>query len=58
MGLCPAKGQLTLKWNFSPMMFPELRRWIAETGARLVILDSLLTIAGGQISPKDAEFVC
>lgn len=56
MGLCPAKGQLTLKWNFSPMMFPELRRWIAETGARLVILDSLLTIAGGQISPKDAEF--
>jgi len=33
MGLRPAKGQLTIKWNFSPMMFPELRRWIAETGA-------------------------
>ena len=27
-----------------------------ETGARVVVLDSLLTIAGGQISPKDAEF--
>ena len=56
LGLQPAKGALTIKWHFSPMMFPELRRWVAETGARLVVLDSLMTIAGGQISPKDAEF--
>mgnify|MGYP002050372177 CR=1 FL=1 len=56
MGLQPAQGSLTIKWNFSPMMFPELRRWITESGSKLVILDSLLTIAGGQISPKDAEF--
>jgi hypothetical protein len=56
MGLQPAKGQLTLKWNFSPMMFPELRQWITDTGSKLVILDPLVTIAGGTISPKDAEF--
>jgi hypothetical protein len=56
LGLKPAKGALTIKWHFSPMMFPELRRWVADTGAKLVVLDSLMTIAGGQISPKDAEF--
>ena len=56
LGLKPAKGQLTLKWHFSPMMFPELRRWVLERNARLVVLDSLMTIAGGAISPKDAEF--
>ena len=56
MGLSPAKGQLTIKWKFSPMMFPELRRWIEEKQRKLVVLDSLLTIAGGSISPKDAEF--
>ena len=56
LGLKPAAGALTIKWYFSPMMFPELRRWVAESGAKLVVLDSLMTIAGGQISPKDAEF--
>ena len=56
LGLKPATGALTIKWHFSPMMFPELRRWVAESGAKLVVLDSLMTIAGGQISPKDAEF--
>ena len=57
MGLKPARGSLTIKWQFSPMMFPELRRWIEETKAKAVVLDSLLTIAGGQqINPKDAEF--
>lgn len=56
MGLSPSPGRLTVKWRFSPMMFPELRRWIAESDAKLVVLDSLLMIAGGQISPKDAEF--
>ena len=56
LGLRPAKGALTIKWQFSPMMFPELRGWVTETGAKLLVLDSLMTIAGGQISPKDAEF--
>lgn len=56
LDLRPAEGALTIKWHFSPMMFPELRTWIRETGAKLVVLDSLLTIAGGEISPKDAEF--
>ena len=56
LGLKPAKGQLTFEWHFSPMMFPELRRWVLERNARLVVLDSLLTIAGNTISPKDAEF--
>ena len=56
LGLQPAKGALTIKWHFSPMMFPELRTWVAETGAKLLVLDSVMTIAGGTISPKDAEF--
>jgi len=56
LGLKPAKGQLTLKWKFSPMMFPELRKWVLERNARLVVLDSLMTIAGGTINIKDAEF--
>ena len=56
LGLKPAPNALTIKWHFSPMMFPELRRWVTETGSKLVILDSLMTIAGGTISPKDAEF--
>ena len=56
LGLRPEKGALTIKWQFSPMMFPELRGWVTETGAKLLVLDSLMTIAGGQISPKDAEF--
>ena len=56
LGLQPAQNALTIKWHFSPMMFPELRRWVTETGSKLVILDSLMTIAGGAISPKDAEF--
>ena len=56
MALKPAKGALHIKWKFSSLMFPELRRWVAEYGAKLVVLDSLMTIAGGEISPKDAEF--
>ena len=54
LGLQPAKGQLQIKWKFNPMMLPELRQWITQSGAKLVILDSLVTIAGGTISPFPA----
>jgi hypothetical protein len=56
MGLNPAPGRLHIKWHFTPMMFPELRKWVSETTAKAVVLDSLMMIAGGEINPKDAEF--
>jgi len=56
MGFEPAKGLIHFLWRFKPMMFPELRAKVRSTGAKVVILDSLLKIAGGTISPKDAEF--
>jgi hypothetical protein len=56
MALKPAKGAFNIKWKFSPLMFPELRQWVVDYNAKLLVLDSLMTIAGGDISPKDAEF--
>lgn len=56
MGFAPNKRLVHFLWKFNPMMFPELRAKVRETGARVVILDSLLKVAGGTISPKDAEF--
>lgn len=56
MGFAPDKRLLHFLWKFNPMMFPELRAKVRETGAKVVILDSLLKVAGGTISPKDAEF--
>ncbi len=56
MGFAPNKPLMHFLWKFNPMMFPELRAKVRDTGAKVVILDSLLKVAGGTISPKDAEF--
>ena len=56
MGFAPDKDLIHFIWKFNPMMIPELRAKVRDTGAKVVILDSLLKVAGGTISPKDAEF--
>ena len=56
MGYNPDGKRLHMMWSFSPMMLPELKAKIQATNAKLVVMDSLVTIAGGTISPKDSEF--
>ena len=38
------------------MAFPELRQKVEKTNAKVVIIDSLLRAAGGEIKTSDAEF--
>ena len=56
MGYNPNGKRLHMMWSFTPMMLPELKAKIQATNAKLVVMDSLISIAGGTISPKDAEF--
>jgi hypothetical protein len=56
MGFAPDTKQIRMMWKFSPAMFPELRAKVKTTGAKVVILDSLLKVAGGTIKAVDAEF--
>ena len=56
MGLAPDPERIHFMWSFSPMAFPELRRKVQETNAKVVIIDSLLRAAGGEIKTSDAEF--
>ena len=52
----PDPSKIRMEWEFNKTDIPELLRLIDEFKPDLVIFDSLFTIAGGQISPKDAEF--
>ena len=56
MGFAPDAASIHFLWKFNPMMFPELRSKVAATGAKVIVLDSLLKVAGGEIQAKDAEF--
>jgi hypothetical protein len=56
MGFAPDASRIHFMWKFNPMMFPELRAKVKATGAKVVILDSLLKVAGGVIKAVDAEF--
>ena len=56
MGFNPYGKRLHLMWSFTPLMIPELKAKIQATNAKAVVMDSLISIAGGTISPKDAEF--
>ena len=52
----PDHTRLRMEWEFNKTDIPELLQLIDEVKPDLIIFDSLFTIAGGQISPKDAEF--
>ena len=43
-------------WDFTPLEFPELKKYIVENNVKVIMMDSLVRIAGAEISPKDAEF--
>ena len=56
MGLAPDAERFHFMWDFSPMAFPELRQKVEETDTKVVVIDSLLRAAGGEIKSSDAEF--
>ena len=43
-------------WSFTPLEFPELEKYVVENNVKVIMMDSLISIAGKEISPKDAEF--
>ena len=52
----PDHTRFRIEWEFNKTDIPELLKLIDEVKPDLVIFDSLFTLAGGQMSPKDAEF--
>ena len=56
MGFDPDAERIHFMWDFSPMAFPELRQKVEETDTKVVVIDSLLRAAGGEIKSSDAEF--
>ena len=52
----PDHKAITIEWSFNKTDIPELLKLIDERKPDICIFDSLFTIAGGLISPKDAEF--
>ena len=56
MGFDPDAERFHFMWDFSPMAFPELRQKVEETDTKVVVIDSLLRAAGGEIKSSDAEF--
>ena len=43
-------------WNFTPLEFPELKKYVIENNTKVIMMDSCLKIAGVSSNPKDAEF--
>lgn len=56
MSFDPEPDKISFFWAFTPLMIPELAAKVRATNAKLVVMDSLISIAGGTISAKDAEF--
>ena len=43
-------------WSFTPLEFPELKKYVIENNTKVIMMDSCLKIAGVSSNPKDAEF--
>jgi len=43
-------------WSFTPLEFPELKKYVIENNTKVIMMDSCLKIAGINSNPKDAEF--
>ena len=56
MGLEFKEENFEIWWDFTPLQFPELKKYIVENNVKVIMMDSLVRIAGAEISPKDAEF--
>lgn len=49
------QGSVRFQFNFSAAMYPELRRWIREHQARVVVMDSFGSLFGGTVGMGEAE---
>ena len=56
MGLQYNDKNWAIWWSFTPLEFPELEKYVVENNVKVIMMDSLISIAGKEISPKYAEF--
>jgi len=56
MGLQFNDKNWAIWWSFTPLEFPELEKYVVANNVKVIMMDSLISIAGKEISPKDAEF--
>ena len=56
MGLQFNDKNWAIWWSFTPLEFPELEKYVVANNVKVIMMDSLISIAGNEISPKDAEF--
>lgn len=56
MGFKPDASCMHMMFAFAPLMIPEPKAKIQSTGAKVVVMDALVSIAGGTAQIKDAEF--
>lgn len=48
-------GSIRFEFNFSAAMYPELRKWIREHQAAVVVMDSFGSLFGGAVGMGEAE---
>lgn len=55
MGMQVPPGSVLFKFNFSAAMYPELRKWIRDHQAKVVVMDSFGSLFGGAVGMGEAE---
>lgn len=55
MGMQVPPNSVIFKFNFNAAMYPELRKWIRETEAKVVVMDSFGSLFGGAVGMGEAE---
>lgn len=55
MGMQVPRNSVIFKFNFNAAMYPELRKWIREHQARVVVMDSFGSLFGGAVGMGEAE---
>ena len=55
MGMQVPPESVWFKFNFNAAMYPELRKWIREHQARVVVMDSFGSLFGGAVGMGEAE---
>jgi hypothetical protein len=55
MGMQVPKGSVRFEFQFNAAMYPELRKWIREHQARVVVMDSFGSLFGGAVGMGEAE---
>lgn len=55
MGMRVPPGSVRFHFNFSAAMYPELRKWIRDHQARVVVMDSFGSLFGGAVGMGEAE---